>query len=82
MYVRLFAVPWTVTCQAPQSMEFSRQKYWSGWPFALPVSLMNIDMKIFNKIKYNDIKKEFYTLTTWDLSHIYKAGYKFENQLL
>ena len=43
---------------------------------------MNIDMKIFNKIKYNDIKKEFYTLTTWDLSHIYKAGYKFENQLL
>ena len=28
-YVRLFATPWTVTHQAPQSMEFSRQEYWS-----------------------------------------------------
>ena len=25
----LFATPWTITCQAPQSMEFSRQEYWS-----------------------------------------------------
>ena len=36
IYVRLFAVPWTVTCQAPQSMEFSRQKYWSGLSFPPP----------------------------------------------
>ena len=43
---------------------------------------MNMDMKIFNKIKYNDIKKELYTLTKWDLYYIDKAGYKFENQLL
>ena len=28
--VRLFATPWTVACQAPPSMEFSRQEYWSG----------------------------------------------------
>ena len=26
--VRLFETPWTVTHQAPQSMEFSRQEYW------------------------------------------------------
>ena len=32
--VRLFATPWTVACQAPQSMGFSRQEYWSGWPFS------------------------------------------------
>ena len=25
--------PWTVTCQAPLSMRFSRQAYWSGLPF-------------------------------------------------
>ena len=25
--------PWTVACQAPLSMEFSRQEHWSGWPF-------------------------------------------------
>ena len=27
------AIPWTVTCQAPQSMGFLRQEYWSGLPF-------------------------------------------------
>ena len=26
--------PWTAACQAPLSMEFSRQEYWSGLPFA------------------------------------------------
>ena len=31
--VQLFATPWTVTYQAPASMEFSRQEYWSGLPF-------------------------------------------------
>ena len=33
--VQLFATPWTVALQVPLSMEFSRQKYWSGWPFPL-----------------------------------------------
>ena len=32
----LFASPWTASHQAPLSMEFSRQKYWSG--FAIPFS--------------------------------------------
>ena len=32
-HVRLFATPWTVAHQAPPSMEFSRQEYWSGVPF-------------------------------------------------
>ena len=30
--VRLFATPWTVARQAPVSMGFSRQEYWSGLP--------------------------------------------------
>ena len=29
-------VPWTVACQAPLSMEFSRQEYWSRLPFPFP----------------------------------------------
>ena len=33
--VRLFATPWTVSHQAPLSMEFSRQEYWSGLPFPI-----------------------------------------------
>ena len=32
-YVWLFATPWTVAHQAPLSMGFSRQAYWSGRPF-------------------------------------------------
>ena len=30
--VWLFVALWTITHQAPQSMGFSRQEYWSGWP--------------------------------------------------
>ena len=37
--VRLFATPWTVAYQAPQSMEFSRQYYWSGLPCPAPGDL-------------------------------------------
>ena len=33
--VWLFATPWTVARQAPLSMGFSRQEYWSGLPFSL-----------------------------------------------
>ena len=33
--VRLFATPWTVAYQAPPSMGFSRQGYWSGFHFLL-----------------------------------------------
>ena len=35
--VWLFATPWTVASQAPLSMGFSRQEYWSGLPFPSPM---------------------------------------------
>ena len=38
-HVRLFATPWTVAHQAPLSMGFPRQEYWSGLPFASPGDL-------------------------------------------
>ena len=34
-HVWLFAAPWTVAYQAPLSMGFSRQEYWSGLPFPI-----------------------------------------------
>ena len=37
--VQLFAIPWTVACQAPLSMGFSRQGYKSGLPFSSPGDL-------------------------------------------
>ena len=36
----LFATPWTVVCQAPLSLGFSRQ-YWSGLPYSPPGNLPN-----------------------------------------
>ena len=39
--VRLFVTLWTVAYQAPQSLEFSRQEYWSGLPFPSPGDLPN-----------------------------------------
>ena len=35
-HVQLFVTPWTISCQAPLSMEFSRQEYWSGQPIPSP----------------------------------------------
>ena len=35
-HVRLFATPWTMAHQAPLSMRFSRQEYWSGLSFPFP----------------------------------------------
>ena len=32
-------IPWTVAYQAPPSIKFSRQKYWSGLPFPSPLDL-------------------------------------------
>ena len=38
--VWLFATPWTVAYQAPLSMKFSRQEYWSRLPFSTPGDLL------------------------------------------
>ena len=38
-HVWLLVVPWTVACQAPQFMGFSRQEYWSGFPCPSPEDL-------------------------------------------
>ena len=38
-HIRLFATLWTVAYQAPLSMGFSRQEYWSGLPFPSPEDL-------------------------------------------
>ena len=35
-HVQLFVILWTVACEDPLSMEFSRQNYWSGLPCSPP----------------------------------------------
>ena len=39
------ATPWTVACQAPLSMGFSRQEYWSGLPFPSPEDLPDLGIE-------------------------------------
>ena len=44
-HIQLFVTPWTVPCQAPLSMGFSRQEYWSGLPFPPPGDLPDTGIK-------------------------------------
>ena len=43
--VQLFVTPWTVAHQAPLSVEFSRQKYWTGLPFPSLVDFPDLGIK-------------------------------------
>ena len=43
--VQFFVTPWTVACQAPLSMEFSRPQHWSGYLFPSPGDLPNLGIK-------------------------------------
>ena len=43
--IRFFATPWTVPCQAPLPMEFSRQEYWSGLPRPCPGNLPDLGIE-------------------------------------
>ena len=45
--VRLLATPWTAAYQAPPSVGFSRQEYWSGVP--LPSLMTNLDSILKNR---------------------------------
>ena len=44
-FIRLFATPPSVAHQAPLSMRFSRQEYWSGLLFLPPGDLPNLGME-------------------------------------
>ena len=58
--VRLFATPWTVAYQAPQSMEFSRQEYWSGLPKWAAHILKNV---VKNALKTQSICSRVFCIT-------------------
>ena len=44
-HIRLFGTPWIVAHQAPLSMEFPRQEYWSGLAFPSPADLPDPGIK-------------------------------------
>ena len=48
---QLFVTPWAVACQAPLSIDFSRQQSWSGLPYPTPAFLF-LDATWFRLIWY------------------------------
>ena len=48
--VRLFSTPWTVAHQAPLSIGFPRQKYWSGLPLPLPQDLPDSGIELTSPV--------------------------------
>ena len=45
LLVQLLATPWTIAHQAPQSMGFPWQEYWSGLPFPTPGDLPDLGIE-------------------------------------
>ena len=64
--VRLCATLWTVSHQAPLSMGFSRQQYWSGLPFPPPGDLPDPGIKPSSQASPTLAGRFFTTSTTWE----------------
>ena len=64
--VQLFVTPWTVAYQAPQPMEFSRQKYWSWLPFSTPGTLPDPRINPKSQASSSLTGRFFTTSTIWE----------------
>ena len=64
--VRLFATPWTAAYQAPPSMEFFRQEYWSGLPFPSPGLWANNSNTVMHVCIIEQLSKQMADGDVWD----------------
>ena len=64
--VQLFSTSWTVACQIPLSMEFSRQEYWSGLPFPIPGDLLNPRIEAKSLATFCTGRCILYHCATWE----------------
>ena len=64
-HVQLCATPWTAACQAPLSVEFSRQEYWSEFP-GPPENLPDPGIKPVCLVSPALADGFFTTRTTWE----------------
>ena len=64
--VRLYATLWSIVCQAPLSLGFSRQEYWSGCHALLQGDLPDPGIE-FASLKSPELSGSFFaTSTPWD----------------
>ena len=68
--VHLFVTPWTVAHQAPLSMGFSRQEYWSGLPCPPPGDLLDPGIEPGSLISPTLSGRFFISKWTWDLESV------------
>ena len=66
-HVRLLATPWTTAHQAPPSMGFSRQEYWSGVPLPSPGRVLN-PAYIGCRFSYNRLCEDL-GFSSWNRRH-------------
>ena len=71
-HVQLFVTSWTIAQQAPLSMEFSRQEYWSGLPFPSPGDRPNPGTEPAS------VATPAYHCTTWEILIKNKIYLKFK----
>ena len=64
--IRLLVTPWIVACQAPLSVGFFRQEYWSRLPFPPPGYLSNPGIKLLSFVSPALAGDFFTTSTTWE----------------
>ena len=65
-HVLLFVAPWTVNSQAPLSMGFSRQEYWSGLPCPPPGDLPDPGIEPMSLLLHALAGGFFTTTATWE----------------
>ena len=74
-----FATPWTVVCQAPLSMGFSRQEYWSRLPFPPPEDLPDPEIEPHvsgSRILYQRVTWEAFSMhSTLFFKTLFVLGY-------
>ena len=71
-HVQLFATLWTVACQAPLSMGFSRQEYWSGVPCPPPGDLSDSGIEPRSLGSPLLVGEFFTTSATWEAQEAHK----------
>ena len=74
-HVQLFETLWTVACQAPLSMGFSRQEYWSGLPLPSLVYLPNPGIKRTSLLSPTLADGFFTTSSTWEAQKPIRVQY-------
>jgi len=75
--VQLFAAPWTVAHQAPLSMGFPRQEYWSGLPFPPSGDFSDPGIEPMLLASPSIGRWVFYPCATWEASSQLSATFSF-----